>query len=71
MPEPIKARWPYSQRKERMTKPTKVDVKKMPKEVTLTVQIHETYQWRARKFIGLQLIKLATVIMGCGLKVEE
>ena len=52
-----------------MTKPITYNMKRLSKDVTLTVEIHESYQWRIRRFVGLNLIKLATLIMGCGLNV--
>ena len=60
--------WNFHQRRS-MAKPIIYNMKKLSKDVTLTVAIHETYQWRIRRFVGLNLIKLATLIMGCGLNV--
>lgn len=41
------------------------------KRQTLVVSIKGVPIWRARVRLGLQLIRLAVWVMGCGLRVED
>lgn len=45
------------------------DIKKLSKNFTLIVTIHETRQWKLRKAFATLLIKLAAKILGCGIRI--
>jgi hypothetical protein len=42
-----------------------------PKSVEMTVTVIYTNEWKIRKFIATNLIKLAATILGCGIKIEH
>lgn len=46
-------------------------LRKLPPQVTLTVRIVEMKEYMIRKWIAVRLIKLAALILGCGIVVEE
>jgi len=46
-------------------------LKKLDNRFTLRVRLIETGEFRLRKYIALLLIRLATVVLGCGLEVDD
>jgi hypothetical protein len=54
-----------------VAEPHKVWLHKFNPQITLTVEIRLSRRFRLRKWLALRLIWLATLILGCGLEVEE
>jgi hypothetical protein len=50
---------------------TEVNFKHFPKGTTIIVSIHETNEWKIRKWLAKQLIRAAAFIMGCGIEIED
>lgn len=47
------------------------NLRKLSPEVTMTIVVYETHEYRMRKAIALALIGLAGRILGMSVKVEE
>jgi len=45
-------------------------VRKMTPEITMTVRIVETKEWKARKWIAARLISLTALVLGCSSEIE-
>jgi hypothetical protein len=50
---------------------TTVKLRKLTKQMTLTIHLVETNEFKIRRWMALTLIKWATLVLGCGLKVED
>jgi hypothetical protein len=46
-------------------------IRKAVKNFTLTVNISGLRAWRCRVWIGVRLIKLAALVIGCGFHVDN
>ena len=49
----------------------KFPVTRAMKNITLTVDLTWVRTWRVRLWIGQQLIKLAALVIGCGIRVDR
>ena len=45
------------------------DFRELPKDITLVVEFHETWEWKVRQWVAVKLIWLATWVLGCGVEV--
>ena len=48
-----------------------MDMERVMRDVTLELKIIETPRFKFRKWLGIKIIWLATVVLGCRLKVVE
>ena len=46
-------------------------INKLTHEATLKVTLHLTREFYIRKWIAIKLIKLATLILGCGIQIND
>lgn len=46
-------------------------IHKAPKEVTIVVNLEYTPEYYVRRWIAMQLIKIAATVLGCGIRVEQ
>jgi hypothetical protein len=48
-----------------------VELRKLPSDMSLLIELHLTREFRIRKWIAVNLIKLAAIILGCGIEGKE
>ena len=48
-----------------------VDIKKFTKDHTLNVKVNFTKQFRFRVIAAIYLVKMAALILGCNINIEE
>lgn len=54
-----------------MAAPAHVDIRRLNQNVTMTVTLTETREWRVRRWLALGLIRLATTVLGCRLEIAD
>lgn len=54
-----------------MAAPAHVDIRRLNKNVTMTVTLTETREWRVRRWLALGLIRMATTVLGCRLEIAD
>ena len=51
--------------------PLEMDMHKLGKNLTVTVVIHITHEWRIRMAVAKILIRMAALVLGCNIVIEE
>jgi len=46
-----------------------VGMRKFPQDVVIEVEFHLTREFRARRWVAIQLLRLAAWVLGCGIEV--
>jgi hypothetical protein len=54
-----------------MSKPKPIRINHFNKDVTMTVTFQLTREFYIRKWVATMLIKLATMILGCGIRIKN
>ena len=47
------------------------DFRRVPKDVTLVLEFHVTREWKVRYWIAVRLLRLAALVLGCGIEIEN
>lgn len=47
------------------------EMRKLSRDLTLTVTFHETYEFRVRRWIAIRLVGLAAWVLGCGIEIVD
>lgn len=54
-----------------MDAPAHIDLRRLNQNVTMTVTLTETREWRLRRWLALGLIRMATTVLGCRLDIAD